>query len=213
MIEVYTGKEITRDKIKIIKSIAKKRYPLNIYRDYFKTITTFKGLGALHATDPYIETLVLGTNWFLCYSELESDVEIGEWVALNNGQKMLQVSEMMRFFKELLLKNRDKVFLADMRHDSSYQLFLRMLKKGFIYSNRDECIIDCSCPSEFLKKINQLKKYFNSIEEFLQSDLVDEYQEYLKYILHSVSFMVTDDFTKRYYVPVNNQKTLLMKHQ
>lgn len=69
-----------------------------------------------------------------------------------------------------------------MRHDTSSEIYLKMLQKGYFEEIRDECIIDCAAH----KQVDELKlkfmSKFNSIEEFLVSSESVDYDEDFKYI-------------------------------
>lgn len=211
MVEVYIGNNIDRDKIEKLKDIAITTYPQEIYNGYFKNIRTVGHLAYLHGVPTDEEHLVIGTDWFLCYSINDYCVEILEWVSINNKNKMKQVSEMMSVLKQLFFKNNEKEFIADMRHDTSYQMYLKFFDKGYFKEFTHKCVIDCDAPIQVDNiKAKYLEKYKN-IEEFLSSDDSKNYTEYFKYVLHCLTFMVTDKFVKKYDKATGNKLNKVLK--
>lgn len=49
---------------------------------------------------------------------------------------------MMRILKKIILQNKGKLFIVDMRHDTSYAMYLKMLQRGYFQEFRHEYIID-----------------------------------------------------------------------
>lgn len=213
MVLIFSGKEIDNTKIDKLKNIAYRRYSSSIYEDYFADINCIDDLAYLHGTNVEDESLVLGTNWFMCYSVTDFDVTILEWVSINTEYKIQYVVEMMNFLKHIFIQNKDKCFSADMRHDTSFLMYNKMLQKGFFEELSHECIIDCAAPKEVHNLKYKLMTSFNSIEEFLSSDVSNDYPEYLKYILHHIDFMITDKFIKRYNNPSNEGQVLRLKRK
>lgn len=212
MVEIFKGKEIIKSKIEILKSVAYRRYSEEIYNEYFNSIEDVKDLACLHDVSVDMENLVIGTNWFLCYTETDYDVQILEWVSIDIGNKIQQISEMMSTLKKIFLQNSGKLFIADMRHDTSYVMYLKMLQRGYFQEFRHEYIIDCAAPTQVQDLKIKFMKKFNSIEEFLASDVSKDYAEYFKYILHHLSFIITNKFIKKYGEPfVDPQKHVLTK--
>lgn len=44
----------------------------------------------------------------------------------------LRIKEMLVAFKELLFNNRDSYILANLRHNTTFKLYTKMLEKGYI---------------------------------------------------------------------------------
>lgn len=198
MVEIFKGEEINKSKIKVLKNIAYRRYAKEIYIEYFNDIKNVEDLAYLHGVNIEEETLVVGTDWFLCYTESNWHVQISEWVSVDNEHKFQQVAEMMTVLKIIFLQNKGKIFMADMRHDTSYAIYLKMVQKGFFQEFSHKCIIDCAAPSQVQDLKRKLMYKFSSIEDFLASDISDDYAEYYKYILHHLGFSITDKFIKKY---------------
>lgn len=58
----------------------------------------------MHNVRMDMENLVIGTDWFLCYTESDYYVQISEWVAVDSENKMQQIVEMMNVLKKYLSK-------------------------------------------------------------------------------------------------------------
>ena len=198
MVAIFKGKEIDKSKIEILKMIAYRRYTQEIYNGYFSGIEDVYDLAFLHDVNFDMENIAIGTDWFLCYTESEYFVQISEWVSIDNENKIQQVVEMMSTLKKIFLQNKEKLFTADMRHDTSYTMYLKMLQRGYFKEFSHEYIIDCAAPSQVQDlKIKFIDK-FNNIEEFLANEFSNDYSEYFKYILHHLSFMISNKFIKKY---------------
>lgn len=198
MVEIFKGKEINKNKIEILKNIAYRKYTQEIYNEYFNDINDVRDLAYLHDVSINRETLVIGTDWFLCYAELDYSVKILEWVASDNGDKMHQVVEMISTLKKIFLQNKEKMFIADMRHDTSYAMYLKMLQRGYFQEFRHNCTIDCAAPSQVDNLKLKFSDKFSDIEDFLANEISNDYNEYFKYILHQLGFMLTDKFIEKY---------------
>ena len=201
MVEIFKGEEITSKQITTIKRIARERYSKEIYNEYFRRIKDVKDLARLQGIQIPKETIAIGTDWFLCYTETDYHVEILEWVALDNENKLKQSIEMMHTLKQLLLKNKKKIFMASMRHDSSYEMYKKMLQEGLFKELSHKRVIDCAAP----KTMDKIEA-FNDLTTLLSSNIPDEYKEYLKYILHHMQFMISDKFVKKYEKKPKNKK-------
>ncbi len=201
MISVYKGKEITEEIISKIKVIAKDRYSKEIYDGYFSSIKTIQDLAHLHdhLNNYDDETIILGDDWFLCYYECKFYIEFLEWVASNNTKnKTAQFSEMRKALMNLLVNN-NKLFMGDMRHDTSYKFFLTLKKLGYIKTVHEECLLDCKTPKYVVNLKNKYEKNFNySLENFLNSDIANKYYKYFNYFFHSIQFVLTDKFINKY---------------
>lgn len=204
-IEIYNGKEIDKEKINKIKQIAADSYAIPIYESSYHNINNIDQLAILH--DVYVEDeiLILGEDWFLCYYVSENEVAFLEWVAISNvSSKFVQSIEMMNVFNSILFKHKNKRFIAEMRHDTSYQIYSKMLQRGYFEEeNHTLDIYNCDGLEPIAIKILEYScknlEYDDShIKEFLKSTETLKHPEYLNYILHCISFQVTDAFSKRY---------------
>lgn len=201
MVEIFKGEEITSKQITTIKRIARERYSKEIYNEYFRKIKDVKDLARLQGIQVPKETIAIGTDWFLCYTETDYHVEILEWVSLDNENKIKQSIEMMHTLKQLLLKNKKKIFMASMRHDSSYAMYQKMLQQNYFKEICHRRVIDCAAP----KAMDKIEA-FSDLNTLLSSDIPDEYKEYLKYILHHMQFMITNKFTEKYEKKPKNKR-------
>ena len=192
MVEFYKGNEVDRDKIQKIKGIAKKGYSPAIFNEYFQNLNDVEDLSHLHGISIDMERLIIGSNWFICYSESKYYVTILEWISVDERKNMKQTLEMMNTLKQIFIANKGKVFAADMRHDTSYKMYLKMLQDGYFKEINHQYMIDCAAPDE----IQEIK--YKYIEDFLTSSTSDDYVEYFKYILHHLSFILTDKFIEKY---------------
>lgn len=213
MVEFYKGKAINQDKIQKIKDIAYRRYSSEIFNEYFNDINDVSDLSRLHDIDIDMENLVISTDWFICYSESKYYVEILEWVSIDDINKVQQVIEMMHILKQIFMQNKDKLFIADMRHDTSYTMYLKMLRENYFKEINHECIIDCAAPVQVHDiKLKYMKK-FNSLKDFLASSDSNNYTIYFKYVLHHLSFVLTDKFVEKYGCTFSEPKRKILKKE
>lgn len=207
MVKVFRGNEIDEDCIAKLKCISCRRYSKEIYQTYFSAIENVNDLANLHNIRFDKEVLVLGTDWFLCYTTSDYDVQFLEWVSVDNENRIKQATEIMNVLKNILIKNKGKMFHAIMRHATSYQIYLKILERGYFREIKHDCLIDCAAPDLYYDKERMLMDVFNSIEDFLCSEECSNYSEYLKYILHQLNFVVTNKFLKKYSNSGNKNKS------
>ncbi len=199
-VKVYKGKEIDNEKIAKIKKIAKARYAKEIYDTTFLSIDSIENFAYyLHDIPVEDEILVLGEDWFLCFTVSDNIVEFLEWVAVDNkSTKLAQSIEMMNVLKRILFECRNKEFHAAMRNDTSYQLYSKMLQRG--YFKETSCTFDIDYCNGFApEQVRNIYYNYPNINDFLNSDESKSHSEYLKYILHCLTFYVTDKFIDKYF--------------
>ena len=185
-VQYYNGNEIDEEKISLIKSIAKRRYSDEIYEDYFEDVENVLDLAYLHSEPIERESLVLGEDWFLCYSEHDCCFYILEWVALETSN-IIQSYEMMETLMNLLYSNSEKIMIADMRHDTSYSMYSKLLRSGYFKEISHDYLVDCAMPSDVYKLYSSV--YLDdcdSIPKFLEIEEEKDTSEYLRYILHNL---------------------------
>lgn len=195
-IEVLHGYDITNDYIDKLKIIAYSGYNDTIYNNYFKKIKDIKRLVGLHlgnSNDYYInlETLAITDTWFLCYTLEETYLKILEWVSIND----ISISDkyrMMKYIRDLLLICKNKYIYASLRHDTSYNIYSKLSDRGYFNTISDRLILDFSIPKELKTSINK----YNSIEKIINDP--NKYNEYYKYILHNIEFILDDSFFETY---------------
>ena len=84
-----------------------------------------------------------------------------------------------------------KSFKSDMRHDSSYQFYSRMLQIGY-FEEKSHMIDINNCAGFSHERLKYIEDDYSSLEIFLNSTESMKSPEYLKYILHNLEFYVTD---------------------
>lgn len=197
--KVYHGTEVTEDIIQKIKYICKIRYDNLTYQEYFSEIQNIDDLCELHDTVPSEETIVMGEDWFITYADKGYQIEVLEWVALNDvEEKTIQIREMLKILKDILYQARKTCVSAFLRHDTSYKFYKLGIKKGFIKPGIDSIFIDCYHPTEMDEIINELLEKYQTLDNFFNSEQKDNYPQYEQYVLHNVAFTITEDFVKKY---------------
>lgn len=197
-IGIYKGKEIDKEMITKIREIARLRYVAPVYNSSYWSIENIDDLAELHGISACNEILVLGEDWFLCYTVTKSTVEFLEWVALNNYDKRFdQALEMMRSMRSILIQNSDKRFKASMRHESSYPFYKNMLKRGYLKELSHSYDIDL-CYGFAPERLKYLEENYSHFDNFLKSEEARKHPEYLTFIIHDIEFTVTASF-KEYY--------------
>lgn len=192
IVEVFKGKEIDEEKIAKLKVIAASRYAKQIYDSSYWSVENVDTLAYMYDMDVNDITLILGEDWFLCYVILGNVVTFLEWVAVDNKNcKFVQSIEMMTALKKILIQNKEKIFKASMRHDSSYQFYSKMMQRGYFEEECHTFDID-NCAGFAPERLKYIEDDYSSLEAFVNSFEASSHPDYLKYILHDVEFMVTD---------------------
>lgn len=189
-IEIIKGKEITSDKKKRLKEITFEALQNSILKKKFKCWHNITN-----------EVLVLGEDWYLIYDE-DDKISILYWVAIDNPEtKLCQSVEMITVLKELLLKYQDKTFYGNLRHITSYMIYSKMLKEGYLnetYHTVDvlHAPLSIDLRLEFLFSAESDSKA--AFEEYLNSDEGQDNLDYLNYVYHKLNFQVTTTFVEKY---------------
>lgn len=192
----YTSDEISDKVIEKMKKIAKQRYDEIIYENYFENVKTLYSLCCLHDTSCDEEYLIMGDDWFISYADRRGNIEITEWVAIDNKRhKMAQSKEMFMAIKDILLLSKGKRISAYMRRDSSYQIYLTYLNKGYFQELKNNIILDFCRPPEMKIEFENGKNSSESYEAYFQKRPASKYD---KFVLHNVTFELTKNFTDRY---------------
>ncbi len=195
-VNIYQGKEISPKEIEIIKRIAQKKYSPEIYQEYHEFLTDVESIATIYETDINNLFLILGEDWFLIY-ENEEDVGVLEWVALDDtDNKMKQIMEMLKTLKEILLQNKDKYFVVSMRHNTSYQFYQKMLKKGYFEEDYHELTIDIACPDQLANTFEEMG--FLDDASMLENPNLKISKGDQAYIFHNIDFFVSDKFINKY---------------
>lgn len=197
--KLYQGTEVTEDIINKIKSICEQRYSQLVYKEYFENLTTMQDLCEMHDTTPEKEMILLGEDWFITYAQQPIELEVLEWVALEDVEnKMAQIREMLNALKYILFLSRTTCLAAYLRHDTSYKFYQLGIKRGIIKPAIDEPFVDYYHPEEMDLIVDEVGAKYQNLETFLASPERDSYPEYEQYILHRVVFTVTKNFVKQY---------------
>lgn len=195
----YKGTEVTEDIISKIKSICEQRYSPLVYKEYFENLTTMQDLCEMHDTNLEEEIILLGEDWFITYAQKYVELEVLEWVALDNVEnKMAQIQEMLKALKYILYLSRKTCLAAYLRHDTSYKFYQLGIKRGIIKPAIDEAFVDYYHPEEMDIIVDEVGAKYKDLETFLASPERDAYPEYEQYILHRVVFTPTNKFVKQY---------------
>lgn len=196
-VNIFIGKEITDEKITKIRDITKTRYSHPVYDSTYWSIENVEQLAYLHDINVENEILVLGEDWFLCYTVSENTVEFLEWVSLNEpGTKFAQSIEMMHVLRRIFMQHSDKIFSTSMRHNGSYPFYLKMLQRKYFKERSHTVGIDF-CNGFAPERLKYLEGDYKSLENFLTSEEAQNHPDYLTYILHCLTFNVTETFVEQ----------------
>ncbi len=190
-IHFYKGQDISQEQIKAIQNIAYQRYPKEIFDKYYKNIQNITDLAKNHHTKVQNEQLILGRDWMILYKIEKKKLTFLEWIAINKQENNIRQSiEMYKEMKRVLIENFNKQMIASMRHDTTYQLYLKLIEKGLLLEKEHNFYIDSSIPKDIY--INQLKKIK---EETFSSKEIEKYSSYYPFFLHYVEFYLTNNIT------------------
>lgn len=156
----YRGNEITLDVIDKLKEIAFKRCG--------EDICSYDSLDSClyYDTNVHEENVILGIDWYITYADKEDEIEILEWVSLENIPKKFEQSiEMLNELKRILLLSKGRKVKAYMNHQTSYAFYQKLLENGYVYEicdslqiedrGIDQCIyhdIDFSVSDKFIQR-------------------------------------------------------------
>lgn len=194
---IYKGKEITEEHIDKLKDIIATRTTHTFYKSVWFDIKNVEQMAYYDKVSVEEEHLALGKDWFLCYSVSNNSFTFLEWAAIEEeSNRLVRTLEMMNTFKKLILQYKDKKFMAYMRHNTSFQFYSEIKKRGYFeelshYVEVGRCNI-------FLKmKLKLLERNYGGLKKFLDSDDVENYTNYLPYIFHSLVFNVNNVFPEK----------------
>lgn len=194
---VYKGKEITEEHISKLKSIIASRIGYLFYKSPWLDIENVEQMANYDEVSIEEEHLALGEDWFLSFTVSDSFFAFLEWAAIEEeSNKLIRTIEMMNIFKKLILKYKDKKFVAYMRHNTSFQFYSKMKKKG--YFEELSHFVEIGPCSIFSKmRLIFLEKDYGGLRNFLDSNDIENYTNYLPYIFHYLTFNVNDAFTEK----------------
>lgn len=195
----YVGKEITPEVISKINLIAMTRYEEGTFSVLYEGVDTLEQLCSWHGALPEQENIVLGEDWVIIYVKRKNDIELAEWLDIEDvPNKFCQTMEMFKAMTDILLEGEGLYLLADMRHDTSYQFYQSMLKKCYFETYREYVDVEEGAPGDVLDFADRILDEYHSYEEYFSCDEREKKEEYEKYFYHSLSFGVTKKFVKRY---------------
>ena len=201
-IETYRGKKIGKKQLKKIKKIAVLSLKGSKLQKKYKRIYKLEDIQERMFFNDFDEYLVLGNDWFLTYNIEDNLVRISNWMAVDDkNTKLTQSIEMLNTIKELLINNKDKKFVANFRHNTSYPLYKKMLDKDYFKENFHH-IDKVSCPASVELRLKFLEMYspcnYEIFLKYLKSEAAIKNPDDLEYIIHCIVFKVTNEFIEKY---------------
>lgn len=196
----YSGRNIDKKVIDKIKYIANKGYNNYIYQAYFSRLKSVKDLCNLHDTSLGKERLILGKDWFLLYSLDDDYLRMLEWVKDKESKESWeQTREIISELKKLLLKSKNRTIIGDLREDTSYNIYLSAIKRGYIEEKSNRMFLDFCMPKRMslLLKKSQFNK---NVEQFINSGDAKKYEQYHDFVLHRVLFCMSEKFFRLYQI-------------
>lgn len=198
-VKKYQGKEVTEEILNRLFYICNKRNFRIEGMIPYSDIYNINGICMWLECQPDNFHIILGEDWFITYLQDDIDLEIIDWVALDNVEnKITQTLEMKKYIIELLLESRKKQIYATMRHTTSYKFYELFKKHGYIKEEYNTISYEETIPTDGQKIIFQILKKYHKLSSYFQDPNRVEYPEYEEYFNHDVTFYVTDEFIKKY---------------
>lgn len=195
----YVGYEITNEIIDRINLMAMSRYDEGVFSVLYEGVDTLDRLCSWHGSVPDEENVVMGEDWVIVYVKRDNELELVEWLDVDmSNDKFLQTMEMFNAMKKILLDNSGLKLVADMRHDTSYQFYKMMHKKGYLETKKEVIGCEESAPGDVLDYADKIIEEYGSYDAYFDGDLRDVRDDYGRYFYHSLTFGVTDKFVKKY---------------
>ena len=194
----YQGKEITKEVIRKMNLIELFRQKEGLTTFTIENIDTLEELCDYHDTNPEQENVIIGEDWYLMYTTYNYELEIQEWISLNNVKdKLIQTMEMFNWIKKVLLENKDKIIYATLRHSTSYNFYKLLKEKRYIHQINKYIDIADDIPEDLLSIIEN-RNEFISLERFLNKEKKEILNDLPDFIYHSVEFTLSNKFIKKY---------------
>jgi len=194
----YQGKEITKDIIDKINEIAKKRYDEKTMNERNEGISPLTNGYLWNNTRRSEENVILGVDWFITYADKKNQIEILEWVSLENiSNKFEQTIEMFTAFRKILLLSKDRKIDAYMKHLTSYPFYKKLLQEEYFEEIYDYPQIEHGIIEGSKEDIKEIIKKYGSLSQYLKSNN-NEYSHLEQCIYHDTTFKITNKFIKRY---------------
>lgn len=209
-VKIYKGSQISKHVLDRIKEIVlKSSYSKYVYEKYYQEFSNISEIAADSDSEVCENVVVIGEDWFFHYVDTKEDIHFVEWVAaesLDKERKIVQTIEMLHYLKRTLISNYYKDFYAAIRHDTAYQIYLKMIEKNYFISLFDVVEID-SIYSKLKEikleyRIHKIYKSYvhgkiNDINVAIDNDKVLS-PEYLNAVLHFVQFSTSQKFQDKY---------------
>lgn len=200
-VEYYQGKQID---IVIISKL----FAISIARDFkvegivpYSDVDTIEELCEICECEIDEFNVVLGQDWYLTYIDRKDNLEIMEWVSLENTKdKLKQTLEMMKHLIKVLLLAKERKITALMRHSTSYNFYQLLIKNGYIKEEYNNPGMDTSIPEDIQFELDIAIEDNINIKYYLENS--DRNEEYDEYFYHDISFTLTKKFLNRYDKPI-----------
>ena len=193
----YQGKEITTEVIRKMNLIELLRQREGLTTFTIENIDNLEELCNYHDTKEEQENIIFGQDWYLMYTTYNDELEIQEWISINNVKdKLVQTMEMFKWIKKILLENKDKTIYSTLRHSTSYNFYKLFLEKGYIDEIYKSIDIEDDIPEDLLSLIENRDN--SSLEEYLDNEKEEILNDLPDFIFHNVEFWVTDKFIEKH---------------
>jgi len=193
----YQGTEITPEVIRKMNLIELLRQREGLTTFTIENIDNLEELCNYHDTKEEQENIILGQDWYLMYTTYNDELEIQEWISINNVKdKLVQTMEMFKWIKKILLENKDKTIYSTLRHSTSYNFYKLFLEKGYIDEIYKSIDIADDIPKDLLSLIENRDN--SSLEEYLDIEKEEILNDLPDFIFHNVEFLVTDKFIEKH---------------
>lgn len=193
----YQGNEITSEVIRKMNLIELTRQREGLTTFSIENINNLLELCNYHDTDPEQENIIIGEDWYLMYTIYNGELEIQEWISINNVKdKLVQSMEMFNSIKKVLLENKESIVYSTLRHSTSYQFYKLLLEKKYINEIDKNTDVSDDIPEDLLSLIENRGN--GSLEEYLDTENDEVLDDLPDFVFHNVEFMVSDKFVDRY---------------
>lgn len=187
----YIGFDITKDVISEIKRIAQLGYCSVIADEAYSGMNDLEDLARDYDAMQKDIVLILGEDWFLTYRNTEAELDVFDWISSKNPEtELVRSLEMYKELKRVFSLGVGKKISAVMRHDTSYQLYLEMISKGYASECSNLTDVDGYMQPEGVDFLN--KKHYSDLNFVFTDEDYAEFKPYETHIIHTVSFKLTN---------------------
>lgn len=195
----YQGKEITSEVIRKMNLIELLRQKEGLTTFTIENVDNLEELCNYHDTKPEQENIIIGEDWYLMYTTYKNEIEIQEWISINNVKdKLVQTMEMFKWIKKILLENKDKTIYSTLRHSTSYKFYKLFLEKKYITETNKNIDIAEDITKDLLSLIENVDKNNTSLEQYLNLEKEEILEDLSDFIFHNVEFKVSDKFIEKH---------------